>query len=79
MLSANAVIVGLGVAIAGFVVLGRARDLSWPTIALRSALTCAVGLIVSVTLFPLPVDARLWKFHHLFSNMHFVPFRTIRT
>jgi len=79
MLSANAVVIAAGGVMVGFVVSGRARDLSWPTIALRCALICAVALIVSVTLFPLSVDARLWKFHHLFSNMHFVPLGTIRT
>jgi glycopeptide antibiotics resistance protein len=79
MLSANAVFVVAGVVLVGFVVRGRTRGLSWPTVALRCALICAVAAIVSVTLFPLPVDARLWKFHHLFSNMHFVPFGTIRT
>ena len=79
MLSANVIVVIAGVVMIGLVVLGRARDLSWPTIIVRCGLIGAVAVIVSVTLFPLPVDARLWKFHHIFSNMHFVPFGTIRT
>jgi glycopeptide antibiotics resistance protein len=76
VLSANAVVVVAGVVMIGFVVLARARDLSWPTIIIRSALICAVALILAVTLFPLPVDARLY--HRPFSNLHLVPFGTIR-
>jgi glycopeptide antibiotics resistance protein len=79
MLSANAIVVVAGVVMFVIIVMGRARELPWLAVALRCALICAVAVIVSVTLFPVPVDARLWKFHHLFSNMHFVPFGTIRT
>jgi len=69
MLSANAIMLAAGVVMFGLVVLGRARDLSWPTIIVRCALICAVVLILAVTLFPLPIDARLWKFHRAFSNL----------
>jgi glycopeptide antibiotics resistance protein len=79
MLSANAVIVVAGAVMILIVVAGRARGAYGPTIIARCALTGAIALIISVTLFPLPVESRLWKFHHLFSNMHFVPFGTIRT
>jgi len=79
MLSANAIMLAAGVVMFGLVVLGRARDLSWPTIIVRCALICAVVLILAVTLFPLPIDARLWKFHRAFSNLHLSPFATIRT
>jgi glycopeptide antibiotics resistance protein len=79
MLSANAVVVAAGVAMVGLVAFGHGRGMSRPTILIRCALICAVALIVSVTLFPLSVDARLWKLHHLFSDMHLEPFGTIRT
>jgi glycopeptide antibiotics resistance protein len=79
MLSANAIVAAAGAVIIGVAVLGRARELPWPTIIIRCALICAVALILSVTLFPLPVDARLWKFHRPFSNLHILPLGTIRS
>jgi glycopeptide antibiotics resistance protein len=78
MLSANVIVVVAGVAMIGVVVLGRARALSWLTIIIRCALICAVALVLSVTLFPVPVEARLWRFHRPFSNLHLSPFGTIR-
>ena len=71
-------VVAAGVVMIGSVILWRARDLSWSSVIIRCALICAVALILSVTLFPLPVDPRLWKHHHVFSNLHFSPFGTIR-
>jgi glycopeptide antibiotics resistance protein len=79
MLSANAVVVVAGAVMIVIVVAGRARGASGLTIIARCALAGAIALIISVTLFPLPVEARLWKHHHAFSNLHFVPFGTIRT
>ena len=78
MLTADLIVVVAGVAMIGVVVLGRARDLSWLTIIIRCALICAVALVLSVTLFPLPIEARLWRFHRPFSNLHLSPFGTIR-
>lgn len=79
MLSANALVIVSGAVMIVVIVAGRARDLPWPTIIARCALTGALALILSVTLFPLPVDPRLWKYHRAFSNLHFSPFGTIRS
>jgi glycopeptide antibiotics resistance protein len=78
MLSANAIVVVAGAVMIVIVVAGRARGASGTTIIARCALTGAIALIISVTLFPLPIEARLWKYHHAFSNLHFSPFGTIR-
>jgi glycopeptide antibiotics resistance protein len=78
VLTADLIVVVAGVAMIGVVVLGRARNLSWLTIIIRCALICAVALVLSVTLFPLPVEARLWRFQRPFSNLHLSPFGTIR-
>ena len=74
MLSANVIVVIAGIVMIVVVVMGRSRDLSWPTIIVRCALIGAVAL----TLFPLPIDARLWRLHRPFSNLHLSPFATIR-
>lgn len=37
----------------------------------------AVAWIQALTIFPIPVGARSWTNHRLFSNMSFVPLRTI--
>jgi glycopeptide antibiotics resistance protein len=77
MLSANVLVVVGGAAMI-VVVMGRARGMSGPTIVARCALLGAVGWILALTIFPIPVEARWWRFHRLFSNMHFLPFGTIR-
>ncbi len=79
MLSANALVVAGGVVMIFVIVTGRARGTSWPTIVARCALIGAIGWILALTIFPIPVTARWWRFHRLFSNMSFVPFRTIGT
>jgi glycopeptide antibiotics resistance protein len=79
MLSANALVIVIGAAMIVVIVMGRARGTSWPTIVARWALIGAVGWILALTIFPIPVEARWWRFHRLFSNMHFLPFGTIRS
>jgi glycopeptide antibiotics resistance protein len=79
MLSANVIVGIASVVMIVFVVVGRARGLSWPTVIIRCALIGAVALILAVTLFPIPIDARSWRFHRPFSNLHLSPFATIRT
>jgi glycopeptide antibiotics resistance protein len=78
MLSANVLVIVGGAAMIVVIVMGRARGTSGPTIVARCALIGAVGWIVALTIFPIPVEARGWRFHRLFSNMHFIPFGTIR-
>jgi glycopeptide antibiotics resistance protein len=79
MLSANVLVIVGGAAMIVVIVMGRARGTSGPTIVARCALIGAVGWIVALTIFPIPVEARWWRFHRQFSNMSFVPFRTIGT
>ena len=78
MLSANVLVIVGGAAMIAVIVMGRARGTSGPTIVARCALVGAVGWILALTIFPIPVEAREWRFHRLFSNMHLVPFGTIR-
>jgi glycopeptide antibiotics resistance protein len=78
MLSANVLVIVGGAAMIVVIVVGRARGTSGPTIVARCALVGAAGGILALTIFPIPVEARGWRFHQLFSNMHFVPFGTIR-
>lgn len=78
MLSANVLVVVGGAAMIIVIVIGRARGTSGPTIVARCALLGAVGWILALTIFPIPVEARWWRFHRLFSNMHVLPFGTIR-
>ena len=79
MLSANALVIVIGAAMIVVIVMGRANGTSGPTIFARCALLGAVGWILALTIFPIPVGARWWRFHRLFSNMSLVPFRTIGT
>jgi glycopeptide antibiotics resistance protein len=79
MLSANVLVVIGGAAMIVVIVMGRARGTSGLTIVARCALIGAVGWILALTIFPIPVEAREWRFHRLFSNMHFMPFGTIRS
>jgi glycopeptide antibiotics resistance protein len=78
MLSANVLVIVGGAAMIVVIVRGRARGTAGPTTLARCALIGAVGWILALTIFPIPVEARVWRFHRLFSNMHFVPFGTIR-
>ena len=79
MLSANALVVAGGVVMIFVIVTGRARGTSWPTIVARCALIGAIGWILALTIFPIPVTAHWWRFERDFSNVSFVPFRTIGT
>ena len=79
MLSANVLVIVGGAAMIVVIVIGRARGTSGPTIIARCALIGAVGWILALTIFPIPVEARGWRFHRLFSNVHLVPFWTIRS
>lgn len=78
MLSANAIAVVAGAVMIVIIVAGRGRGASVPTIVARCALTGAVAWIIALTLFPIPVDARVWQFYRRFSDVTLVPFRTIR-
>jgi glycopeptide antibiotics resistance protein len=79
MLSANVLVIVGGAAMIVVAVMGRANGTSGPTILARCALIGAVGWILALTIFPIPLEARWWRFHQQFSNMSFVPFRTIGT
>lgn len=79
MLSANVLVIVGAAAMIVVIVMGRVRGTSGPTIVARCALIGAVGWILALTIFPIPVEARGWRFHRLFSNVHFVPFGTIRS
>jgi glycopeptide antibiotics resistance protein len=79
MLSANELVIVGAAAMIVVIVMGRVRGTSGPTIVARCALIGAVGWIVALTIFPIPVEAREWRLHRLFSNVHFVPFGTIRS
>jgi glycopeptide antibiotics resistance protein len=79
MLSANVLVIVGGAAMIVVIVLGRVNRTSGPTILARCALLAAVGWILALTIFPIPLEARWWRFHQQFSNMSFVPFRTIGT
>ena len=79
MLSANALVIVGGVVMIFVILAGCARGTSWPTIVARGALIGAICWILALTIFPIPVEARWWRFHRQFSNMSFVPFRTIGT
>ena len=78
MLSANALVIVLGAAMIVVIVVGRARGTSGPTIVARCALLGALGWILALTIFPIPVETQWWRFHRFFTNMHFLPFGTIR-
>jgi len=77
VLSANGLVIVASVVMIAIIVTGRAHGTVGPTIVARCALTGAVAWILALTIFPIPVDARLWNSHRLFSNMSFVPFRNI--
>jgi glycopeptide antibiotics resistance protein len=77
VLSANALLIGVGVVMIVIVLIGRARGVSGPAIVARCALAGAVAWIFAITLFPIPIDARWWEFHRHFSHMTLSPFRTI--
>ena len=79
MLSANMLVIVAGAVMIVVIVVGRARGTSWPTIIARCALIGVIGWILALTIFPIPVEARWWRFHRQFSNMSFEPFRTIGT
>jgi glycopeptide antibiotics resistance protein len=79
MLSANVLVMVAGAVMIVVIVMGRARGTSWLTIVARCASISAIGWILALTIFPIPVTGRSWRFHRLFSNMSFVPFRTIGT
>ena len=79
MLSADALFIVTGVVMIVVMITGRARDTSWLAILVRCGLAAAVAWIISLTLFPVSLDPRWWRFHQQFSNMSFVPFRTIGT
>lgn len=79
MLSANVLVIVGGAAMIVVIVMGRARGTSGPTIVARCASIGALCWILALTIFPIPVEARWWRFHRQFSNMSFVPFRTIGT
>lgn len=79
MLSANALVIVGGVVMISVIVTGRARGTSWPTIVARCASIGALGWILALTIFPIPVEASWWRFHQQFSNVSYVPFRTIGT
>jgi glycopeptide antibiotics resistance protein len=78
MLSANVLVIVGGAAMIVVIVMGRARGTSGRTIVARCALIGAVGWILALTIFPIPVETHWWRFHRFFSNMHFLPFGTIR-
>ena len=79
MLSANVLVIVAGAIMIVVIALGRARGTSWPTIVARCALTIAVAWILALTIFPIPVDADLRRSQGHFSDVTFLPFRTIRT
>jgi glycopeptide antibiotics resistance protein len=79
MLSANALVIVGAAAMVVVIVTGRARGTSGPTIVARCALLAALCWILALTIFPIPVETRWWRFHRFFTNMHFLPFGTIRT
>jgi glycopeptide antibiotics resistance protein len=79
VLSANALVIVIGAAMIVVIVMGRARGTSGQTIVARCGVVCAVGWILALTIFPIPIDARWWRLHRGFSNMSFVPLRTIGT
>ena len=79
MLSANVLVIVGGVLMISVILIGRARGTSWPTIVARCASIDALCWILALTIFPIPLEARWWRFHQQFSNMSFVPFRTIGT
>src|SRR4026209_2619376 len=79
MLSANAIIIAAGLVTIDLVVLGRARGSSGATILAWCGLTGAVAWILALTLFPIPIDAGLWRFQRRFGDLTLVPFRTIRS
>lgn len=78
MLSANVLVIVGGAAMIVVIVMGRAHGTSGPTIVARCALIGALSWILALTIFPIPVETHWWKFHRFFSNMHFLPFGTIR-
>jgi glycopeptide antibiotics resistance protein len=78
MLSANVLVIMGGAAMIVVILMGRANGTSGPTILARCGLLAAIGWILALTIFPIPVEAHGWRFHRLFSNMHFLPFGTIR-
>jgi glycopeptide antibiotics resistance protein len=77
VLSAN-VLVPIGVvAMLVVIVEGRARGASALTLAARCALIVSVSWILALTIFPIPIEGRMWSSHRVFSTMSFVPLRTI--
>ena len=59
------------------VVTGKAHGTATRTIVARCGLVVAVAWILALTIFPIPIEARTWRSHRQFSNMSFIPFRTI--
>jgi glycopeptide antibiotics resistance protein len=77
VLSANGLVVAVGVAMVAVVVIGKAHGTATRTIVARCGLVVAVAWILALTIFPIPIEARTWRSHRQFSNMSFIPFRTI--
>jgi glycopeptide antibiotics resistance protein len=77
VLSANGLVVAVGVAIIVVVVIGKAHGTATRTIVARCGLVIAVAWILALTIFPIPIEVRTWRSHRQFSNMSFIPFRTI--
>jgi glycopeptide antibiotics resistance protein len=77
VLSANGLVVVVGLAMAVVVVIGRAHGTAAGTIVARCGLVIAVAWILALTIFPIPIEARAWKSQEQVSNASFIPLRTI--